>query len=144
LVAPVALYPDLVLVLALQASLAPLDVVQAQRFLDRYADDPSLAPDPDWDESVVGLLNYPTVVRTMSDDLDWTDTLGTGVVSQLEGVQDAIQEIRGFMHAIGALDSNDKLTIIAEGDIIRIEPADENAVFIPQYDPDALPPTRSP
>jgi hypothetical protein len=102
LVAPIALYPDLVLVLALQASLAPLDVVQAQRFLDRYADDPSLAPDQDWDESVIGLLNYPTVVQRMSDDLDWTDTLGTAVVTQLEGVQDAIQEFRGFMRAVGA------------------------------------------
>jgi Protein of unknown function (DUF3300) len=35
LVAPVALYPDLVLVLTLQASLAPLDIVQAARFLER-------------------------------------------------------------------------------------------------------------
>jgi hypothetical protein len=28
--------------------------------------------------------------------------------------------------------------VIAEGDIIRIEPADENAVVIPEYDPEAL------
>jgi hypothetical protein len=138
LVAPIALYPDLVLVLTLQASLAPLDVVQAQRFLDQYADDPSLTPDQDWDESVIGLLNYPTVVQKMNDDLEWTETLGTAVVTQLEGIQDAIQEIRGFMRAIGALESNDQMTVIAEADIIRIEPADENAVFIPQYDPEAL------
>jgi Protein of unknown function (DUF3300) len=138
LVAPIALYPDLVLVLTLQASLAPLDVVQAQRFLDQYAEDPSLTPDQDWDESVIGLLNYPTVVQKMSDDLEWTQTLGSAVVTQLEGVQDAIQEIRGFMRAVGALESNDQMTVIAEGDIIRIEPADENAVFIPQYDPEAL------
>jgi hypothetical protein len=138
LVAPIALYPDLVLVLTLQASLAPLDVVQAQRFLDQYADDPSLSPDQDWDESVIGLLNYPIVVQRMSDDLEWTETLGSAVVSQLDGVQDAIQEIRGFMRAIGALESNDQMTVIAEADIIRIEPADENAVFIPQYDPEAL------
>ena len=138
LVAPIALYPDLVLVLALQASLAPLDIVQADRFLTQYAEDPSLLPDQGWDESVIGLLNYPTVVRTMSADLDWTDTLGTAVITQLEGVQDAIQDFRAFMRAIGALESNEQVTIIAEGDIIRIEPTDENAVFIPQYDPDAL------
>jgi hypothetical protein len=138
LVAPVALYPDLVLVLALQASLAPLDIVQADRFLAQYDEDPSLEPDPGWDESVIGLLNYPTVVRTMSADLEWTDTLGTAVIDQLEGVQDAIQDFRAFMRAIGALESNEQVTIIAEGDIIRIEPTDENAVFIPQYDPDAL------
>jgi len=138
LVAPIALYPDLVLVLTLQASLAPLDIVQAERFLAQYAEDPSLEPDPGWDESVIGLLNYPTVVQTMSSDLEWTDTLGTAVITQLEGVQDAIQEFRAFMRAIGALESNEQMIIIAEGDIIRIEPTDENAVFIPQYDPDAL------
>ena len=44
LVAPIALYPDLVLVLALQASLAPLDIVQADRFLARYAEDPRSSP----------------------------------------------------------------------------------------------------
>ena len=76
LVAPVALYPDLVLVLALQASLARFDIVQADRFLTQYAEDPSLLPDQGWDESLIGLLNYPTVVRTMSADLDWTDTPG--------------------------------------------------------------------
>jgi hypothetical protein len=72
LVAPVALYPDLVLVLALQASLAPLDVVQAQRFLDRYADDPSLAPDPDWDEKVLGSETTEVVAAIDAHDPDGT------------------------------------------------------------------------
>jgi Protein of unknown function (DUF3300) len=138
LVAPIALYPDLVLVLTLQAALAPLDIVQADRFLDDYAEDPTLEPDPDWDESVIGLLNYPSVVSRMSGDLDWTQSLGDAVIDQLEGVQDAIQEFRAFMHAIGALESNEQATVIAEGDLIRIEPTDQNAVFIPEYDPDAL------
>ena len=138
LVAPIALYPDLVLVLTLQASLAPLDIVQAERFLARYAEDPSLTPDANLDESVIGLLNYPSVIHGMNADLDWTETLGQAVVTQLEGVQDAIQEIRAFMHAVGAFQSNDKLIVIVEGDIIRIEPADPNAVVIPQYDPEAL------
>ena len=138
LVAPIALYPDLVLVLTLQASLAPLDIVQADRFLADYAGDPSLEPDPGWDESVIGLLNYPTVVRTMSADLTWTQNLGDAVISQLEGVQDAVQDFRAFMRAIGALESNEQATVIVEDAFIRIEPTDESAVFIPQYDPDAL------
>ncbi len=74
----------------------------------------------------------------MNADLDWTQTLGQAVLDQLEGVQDAIQDIRGFMRAVGGLESNDQMTVIAEGDLIRIEPADPNAVFIPQYDPQAL------
>ena len=138
LVAPIALYPDLVLVLALQASLAPLDIVLADRFLADYAEDPSLEPDPGWDESVIGLLNYPIVVRTMSAHLTWTEALGTAVITQLEGVQDAIQDFRAFMRAVGALESNEQVSVIAEGDVIRLEPTDQNAVFIPQYDPAAL------
>jgi hypothetical protein len=87
---------------------------------------------------VIGLLNYPTVVRTMSADLTWTQNLGDAVISQLEGVQDAVQDFRAFMRAIGALESNEQATVIVEDAFIRIEPTDESAVFIPQYDPDAL------
>ncbi len=138
LVAPIALYPDLVLVLTLQASLAPLDIVQAERFLERYAQDASLTPDPDWDQSVVGLLNYPTVIHQMNADLDWTQTLGEAVLNQLEGVQDAVQDVRSFMRAVGGLESNDKMTVVVEEDNISIRPTDPDAVFIPQYDPEAL------
>jgi Protein of unknown function (DUF3300) len=138
LVAPIALYPDLVLILTLQASLAPLDIVQADRFLANYAKDPSLTPDPDWDQSVIGLLNYPSVIHGMNADLDWTQALGDAVLNQLEGVQDAIQDVRAFMRAVGALESNDKMTVVVVEDNISIRPADPDAVFIPQYDSEAL------
>ena len=138
LVAPIALYPDLVLVLTLQASLAPLDIVQADRFLARYADDPTLTPDPDWDQSVVGLLNYPSVIHAMNADLDWTQTLGQAVLEQLEGVQDAVQDVRSFMRAVGGLESNDKMTVVVVDDKISIRPTDPDAVFIPHCDPEAL------
>ena len=138
LVAPIALYPDLVLVLTLQASLAPLDIVQADRFLANYAEDPTLTPDPDWDQSVIGLLNYPSVIHAMNADLDWTQTLGQAVLDQLEGVQDAVQDVRSFMRAVGGLESNDKMTVVVVDDEISIRPTDPDAVFIPQYDPEAL------
>lgn len=47
LMAPVALYPDPILALVLQASTLPLQVVQADRFLDKRLKDASLQPDPD-------------------------------------------------------------------------------------------------
>ena len=46
LVAPIALYPDPLLAIVLPASTYPLDVVQADRFLDRLAGDKTLQPDP--------------------------------------------------------------------------------------------------
>src|SRR5215207_1100094 len=80
LVARVALYPDPLLALVLQGSTLPLQVVQATRFLEKRAGDASLQPDPGWDTSIVGLLNYQTVLAMMNEDLDWTEALGTALV----------------------------------------------------------------
>src|SRR4051794_8994980 len=60
LVAPVALYPDPMLAMILQAAVFPLQIVQADRFLTKRQSDPTLAPPDDFDPSVVGLLNYPS------------------------------------------------------------------------------------
>jgi len=58
--------------------LAPLDLVQPDRFLADYAQDPSLTPEPD--QSVVGLLNDPTVIHSMAfpGGLSSIDGLPTG------------------------------------------------------------------
>ncbi len=45
LVAPVVLYPDPLLSLVLQASISPLELVEAERFLARRQKDPALTPD---------------------------------------------------------------------------------------------------
>jgi hypothetical protein len=45
LMAPVALFPDPLLAAVLQASVVPLDIVMAARFLDDYAKDSTLTPD---------------------------------------------------------------------------------------------------
>ena len=71
LVAPVALFPDPLLAAVMQASVVPLDVVQAARFLDDYSKDPKLTPDPKWDPAVLGLLAFPTVLKGMNEYLDW-------------------------------------------------------------------------
>ena len=94
LVARVALYPDPLLALVLQGLTLPLQVVQATRFLEKRARDASLQPDPGWDTSIVGLLNYRTVLVMMNDDLEWTEALGTAVVDQLPDVQAAVQQVR--------------------------------------------------
>ncbi len=138
LVAPVALYPDPILALVLQASTLPLEVVQADRFLNKREKDPKLEPDPDWDKSIIGLLNYPRQVRLMSEYIDWTEELGNAVVDNLDAVQSAVQEIRlGAFHA-GFLKSNDRQKVELKDDVVRITSTDPNKVSIPQYDPAAL------
>src|SRR5262245_15333802 len=76
LVARIALYPDELVSLISEASLYPLQIVEASRFLDKHAKDSSLKPKDSWDGSVISLLNYPEIVKMMSDDLDWTQTFG--------------------------------------------------------------------
>src|SRR5690349_11249789 len=76
LVARIALYPDELVALISGASLYPLQIVEAARYLDQYAKDKKLKPKDSWDGSVISLLNYPDVVKMMSEDLDWTQALG--------------------------------------------------------------------
>lgn len=135
LVAPVVLYPDPLLALVLQASIAPLDLVEAERFLLRREKDPSLEPDPDWDSSVVGLLNYPELVGSMSEYLDWTQLLGGAVVDQLDAVQASIQDIRGAALAQGILASNAQQKVVVVDDLVVIAPVDKSTISVPQYDP---------
>lgn len=138
LVAPVALYPDPILALVLQASTQPLEVVQAHRFLEQRAKDPSLTADPDLDSSILGLMNYPGTLGQMNEYLDWTEALGDGVLDQLEDVQASVQDIRWSAYNTGILVSNDHQKVVTDGDVIRIEPADAGTVSVPQYDPEVL------
>ena len=81
LVGPIALYPDDLVAIILPASTSPLQVVQADRYLEKRKSDPKLPVDAKWDDPVKSLLNYPDVVKMMSNDLDWTSALGEAVVA---------------------------------------------------------------
>ena len=135
LVAPVALYPDELLAIVLPAATNPLQVVEAQRFLDKQKADPNLQPDTEWDPAVLALLNYPEVVKLMNDDLDWTQELGNAVMDQQKEVLDAIQAARDSASDAGYLQSNDQQTVVNEGDNIVIESAQPEVVYVPTYDP---------
>ncbi len=135
LVAPVALYPDELLAAVLPACTNPLQVVEAQRFLDKQKADPNLTPDENWDPSVLALLNYPEVIKLMNDDLSWTQALGNAVLDQEDDVLNAIQAARNSASGAGYLQSNDQQTVVNEGDNITIESANPEVVYVPTYDP---------
>jgi hypothetical protein len=138
LVAPVALYPDDLLAIVLPAATNPVQVVEAQRFLDKRASDPNLKPDEDWDPSVIALVNYPEVVKKMNDDLSWTQDLGNAVLDQQDDVLKAIQTARQGASDGGYLQSNDKQVVVNEGDNITIESSDPEVIYVPQYDPQPI------
>ncbi len=138
LVTRIALFPDPLLAVVLQASTLPLEIVEAERFLEKRAKDPKAQPKQEWDSSITALLNYSSVVKMMSDDLDWTQSLGDAVLNQLGDVQDSVQQFRSEVQAAGLLKSDDKQTVTTEGDVIKIEPAQAEVIYVPMYDGPAL------
>jgi hypothetical protein len=138
LVAPVALYPDDLLAIVLPASTNPLQIVQAQRFLDKRKTDQKLQPNSEWDPSILALINYPEVVSKMNADLDWTQGLGNAVIDQQKDVMDMIQQIRSETYAGGYLKSNEKQTVVQEKETIVIQSADPQYIYVPDYDPQVV------
>ena len=135
LVAPIALYPDDLVAIVLPASTNPVQVVQAERFLDKRRADPKLAVDEKWDDAVKALLNYPEIVKTMSGDLDWTTALGEAVVKDQGEVLEAVQVFRRKVQAAGNLKTDAKQVVVVEKEVIKIVPADPQVIYVPQYNP---------
>jgi hypothetical protein len=138
LVGRIALYPDDLVAIILPAATFPLDIVQADRFLQKLKQDKTLKPDDRWDESIRDLLNYPEVVSMMSQDLDWTQDLGEAVVAQQGDVLKAVQAFRAKAASAGNLKSDDKQLIVQENNTIQIVPADPEVIYVPQYQPSTV------
>jgi hypothetical protein len=147
LVAPIALYPDTLLSLVLMASTYPLEVVQASRWVDQNkklkGDELKAALDKQaWDDSVKGLVATPDVLKTMSDQLDWTQKLGDAVLAQQPDVMDAIQRLRSRAQQNNKLQDTKQQKVIVRQEgaqqIIAIEQTDPNTVYVPYYDPNVV------
>ncbi len=138
LVGRIALYPDDLVAIILPASTSPLQIVQADRYLDKRKSDPKLPIDDKWDDPVKSLLNYPDVVKMMSNDLDWTSALGEAVVADQGAVLESVQVFRRQAQAAGNLKSDTKQVVKSEKEVIIIEPADPQVVYVPQYNPSTV------
>ncbi|MGH2341589.1 DUF3300 domain-containing protein [Segnochrobactraceae bacterium EtOH-i3] len=136
LVARIALYPDELVALISAAALYPLQIVEAERFLEARAKDPKRAPKPGWDPSIVALLNYPDIVGMMSDDLDWTQQLGEALTYQQKDVLVAIQQLRAEAVANGVIASNDQVQVTTSNDTVVIQSTNPEKVYVPQYAPE--------
>ena len=142
LVGPIALYPDDLLAVVLPASTYPLQIVQAARLLEKRKTDPELQPDEEWDESILGILNYPDVVHLMNEDLNWTWKLGEAVAEQQEDVMDAIQLFRAKVDDAGNLESMENVNVVRESEdnqqIIVIESSSPEVIYVPTYQPSTV------
>ncbi|RUM95785.1 DUF3300 domain-containing protein [Pseudaminobacter arsenicus] len=138
LVARFALYPDELVALVCAASLFPLQIVEAERFLEKRAKDKTLEPKDSWDGSVISLLNYPEVVKMMSEDLDWTQALADALTNQQKDVLIAIQQLREEAVAKDIIKSDDKIKVVGSGDNIVIQPVNAETIYVPRYEPEML------
>ena len=144
LVAPIALYPDPLITNILMASTYPLEVVQADRWLDQNKSLQgdalkSAAEQQSWDDSVKALLAAPDVVDMMSNQLAWTQKLGDAVLAQESDVMDAIQRLRGRAYDNKKLSTTEQQTVtvnqVADRQVIEIAPASTDSLYVPYYDP---------
>ncbi len=138
MLAPIALYPDSVLSHLLIAATYPLEIVMADRWVKNNSrltgDDAINAVDgKQWDASVKALVAFPAVLKRLSEDLDWTESLGEAFLSDEELVLQTIQDLRQRAYDEGNLDSLDHLRVTNEDNEIVIEPARRDVVYIPVY-----------
>ncbi|MGB5510662.1 MAG: DUF3300 domain-containing protein [Woeseiaceae bacterium] len=138
LIGPIALYPDDLLAIVLPASVYPLQIVDAARFLEDLKVDPALEPNPEWDDAVVALLNYPEVIDLLNDEIDWTWRLGEAVVAQQADVVAAIETFRDRAYAAGNLKSDSYQNVTHEAGTIQITPVSEDTIYVPYYEPERV------
>ena len=161
LVASIALYPDDLLTQLLMASTFPLEVVAAARWVE----DPShkslsgdalakaLEVEP-WDPSVKSLVPFPVVLATMNSNLDWLQQLGYAFASQQADVFAAVQRLRRLAQANDKLQSTPEQVVSTQQvtvepspgssqaptqqEVIVIEPAQSDTVYVPSYNPSVV------
>jgi Protein of unknown function (DUF3300)/Chaperone of endosialidase len=147
LLAPMALHPDPLLSEVLIASTYPLEVVQADRWaksnkaLKGDALTAALAKQS-WDDSVKSLVQVPSVLAMMSEQLDWTQRLGDAVLAQQADVMDSIQRLRARARANGKLESTKEQTVTVKTEdqkqYVVIEPTSPTEIYVPYYEPAAV------
>ena len=139
LVAPVALYPDVVLASLLPATTNADQVHEAAQWVGSAQHVDDVPKDRAWDGSVVGLLQFPDVVRWLDANPAWTDQMGQAVTYQQADVLTAIQDYRRTVRDAGNLKSNKYQNVRSTPDDpnIHIDPARPDVVYVPSYDPEA-------
>ena len=108
MLAPIALYDDALLSQVLMAASYPLEIVEAARWSQA---NPNLkgdaavtaVADKTWDVSVKSLVAFPSVLKQLSDHLDWTQKLGDALIGQQADVATSIQRLRAKASAAGTL-----------------------------------------
>lgn len=118
--------------------------------------------DQPWDPSVQSLVAFPQALSTLGQDPGWVQNLGDAFLAQPDNLMDAVQQLRRKAQEAGNLATNEYQKIStqpapppsepapiygdsgagavtsaapAQSDIIVIESADPQVVYVPSYNP---------
>ena len=150
LVAPIALYPDPLIATLLPASVYPLEIVQAARFVTDTNNLAKLDEQP-WDENVKAVARVPEAIKKLNEDISWTVELGEAFLAQDKEVMDAIQSMRGKAQKAGTLQTSpqqivtvtnmivektvEQQVVVVTNTVVQIEPSSSTTVYVPTYNP---------
>ena len=141
MLAPIALYPDVLLTQTLIASTYPAEAIEAGNWLKanpnlRGKEAVDAASQTNWDDSIKSLAAFPEILVPMADYPDWTTGLGNAFLSQQQQLMNRVQFLRQKAKEQGNLQSNEQVRVqTTEQQTIVIEPATTQIVYVPYYNP---------
>jgi hypothetical protein len=145
LVAPIALYPDALIIQIVQCAASPFQVRSVTEWLDQNPDlkgtaVQDAAAKQGFDASFVAISLFPQVLHMMNDKPQWTRDIGHAFSTDKDAMFAAVQRLRSQAQAAGNLKSNEQQSVQTvksdNGDtVIVVQPANPQVVYVPQYDP---------
>ena len=143
LLAPIALYPDALLGHMLLCATSPAKLSALAEWLRSHEQVTGSALQDaarasGFDESFVAIVAFPQVVTTMAEQIEWTTNLGKAFTADRSAVFASIQRLRKKAQDVGKLKDTpqqdvETRTTSAGQQVIVIEPANPQVVYVPQY-----------
>jgi uncharacterized membrane protein YgcG len=144
LLAPIALYPDQLLAQILMSA-DPVKIAELDKWMksNEQLKGTALqdgAVKAGFDASFVALVVFPQVVAKMAEQIAWTTVLGQTFTKDRSAVFDTIQKLRAQARNVGTLKDSPQQNVeikqtSAGQDVIVIEPANPQVIYVPQYNP---------
>jgi hypothetical protein len=144
LLAPVALYPDALLMQVLAASVNSQEVLDGGNWLlqnktlqgdqlDAASKSAGFGP------AMQALMHFPQVVDMMCSEMDWTKQLGDAFNANQSAVLDSVQRLRLQAKQAGNLQTTPQQTVVTQQasgqQVIVIQPTNPQIIYVPQYNP---------
>ena len=147
---PIALHPDPLISVILPASVFPVEIVVAARFVKDTNNISQVDAQP-WDDSVKAVAKFPELIAKMDADLEWTVSLGQAFLDQRKELMDTIQALRLKAQKAGTLQTTEQQVVIVTNTvvqtmveervvvvtntIVQIQPSNPEVIYVPSYPP---------